>query len=109
MIVCEFVLTNTGEDRSIAIQRPQPLMVGETRVIDDAGREFTAKRLRLANKENPSRIHTHAVKGVPMQLQITFAPGAQASKEVKLLEVDGWDDGIASRLAFQFRDLPLLK
>lgn len=108
-IVCRFTITNTSDDRDIAVDQGQLRVLTNynTRVIDNAGNEFGLSQIRLTNKEHSRSVRIHAVQGVPMRLELIFQQGASESTEVKLLEIVGVDHAIGDNLDFRFRDLPL--
>ena len=78
-VMCEFKITNKGDDRQIAFGN-------RSRMFDDEGNEYPAERVKLASKEG-SQADANLVAGIIVNLRLTFQGVSPRIKQITLLEL----------------------
>ena len=104
-IICRLALTNAGEDRDARINTG--CVNGESRLIDDSGREVIATHVIVGSKEGGvcGGAETTLVSGVTTGVELTFDKVASDASSIALLEIGG--DVGEKRYKAQFRKVPL--
>ena len=100
-IICDFVLTNNGEDRRLFMR------ADSSRLFDELGNGYDGKTIKLANQSS-YRAEIGFVSGVTTKAQIIFENIEPTSKQITLLDV-GYVIGNSYGENVQFRNVPLLK
>jgi len=110
-ITCDLLITNNDEDREFGLNGGGGWYRGISRIFDDFGNEYRAKRIQIGNKkavEPANPLRTLLVSGVPTRAKLYFEKVSPKAKRITLLEV-GYSLGSDKSLKAQFRNVSLSK
>lgn len=104
-VTCHILITNNGEDRKLEIMKQSNN--AKTRIIDELGNEYVAKRLTLGNDSSEmSRVENRLVAGIPTKALLYFEGIVPEVQVAALVELSCYSGELFSS---QFRTIPLSK
>ncbi len=103
-VTCTLLVTNNEEDRELRLYANDGSR--KSRIFDNLGNEYIARRCKIGNKENPYNAEILLVSGIPTKAILSFTKISLETTGVALLEVRcrSGDD-----FKVQFRNIPFSK
>ncbi|TAN45353.1 MAG: hypothetical protein EPN22_02940 [Nitrospirae bacterium] len=111
-ISCDVMITNRGEERTLMATAEEKGLFAErdtytSRIFDDLGNEYYAKRIRFGAKES-IKPQTLLLKNVPTKATLNFSGINPVPKTINILEV-GFFSKEHGVFKVWFRDIKLVK
>lgn len=104
-VTCTLLVTNKSKDKSILIYGNRGS--ASSRIIDNAGNEFRATRVKLGTREEEGYVENTQVENVPSKLILTFGNIDSQPENISLLDISIQAD--YKNFQAQIRNIPLSK